>query len=280
MRVRSRHEEYRQILALRNSALPEFHAQQKQAAVSLGRLLRQVKARVVWDIGVGSGEIVAALAASNPGIRFLGFDESPAMLAVARRRVCKNKNVSLHVGEVPKYRPPGGRADLAFCVGHTAPHFGAHALCGWLSKLGSLRPSTLCVDFISNWDELLSRPASVDWRRYVSVREAAQVGFIGTIVDGSQVWRTLAAGRITPGRSRFPSGRVHAVAVRQIAEPTSRYLVVLRTAGYKYSHTFSYEAGWGRMQAMVFTTTTDRPLAQAGQTSSQSKHHVFRKCGE
>jgi precorrin-6B methylase 2 len=246
--------QYGRVLALRSDTLPEFERFQAQAAASLSRLVSQLDARVVWDVGVGSGEIVAAIAATNPDTRFVGFDESRDMFIRAKRRTSHLKNVSVRLGRLPEYRPPGERADLAFFVGHTAPHFGAQVLSLWLRRLRARRPLVLCVDFIKNWDSLLQHSVSVEWRRFTPGAPHAKISWLTTLVDGRNVWRVATAGSVVQGHSRFPIGPRKVSIVRQTADPTQRYVEELRSLGYVPTRSLSYESGYGPMRALVFVT--------------------------
>ena len=59
--------------------------------------------REIWDLGCGTGEHAAVLAARHPTARVHGLDSSPDMLAVARRR---EADVDWVLGDAGAFAPP------------------------------------------------------------------------------------------------------------------------------------------------------------------------------
>lgn len=68
-------------------------------------------ARVVADLGCGSGQLLARLADSVE--RIIGVDSSPRMLDLARQRLDDNPAASLRIGELEHLPLRDGEADLA-----------------------------------------------------------------------------------------------------------------------------------------------------------------------
>lgn len=69
-----------------------------------------VKPRVIWDLGCGTGEQAALLARRHAGAQVFGLDSSPDMLAAARRRA---EPVTWIQGDIKAFAPDQP-ADLIF----------------------------------------------------------------------------------------------------------------------------------------------------------------------
>jgi ubiquinone/menaquinone biosynthesis C-methylase UbiE len=68
----------------------------------------------ILDIGCGTGDYLAALAEEYPSLRCFGFDASPEMVAIARRR-CPQASVVVANAEVG-FPYCDGAIDLMFCI--------------------------------------------------------------------------------------------------------------------------------------------------------------------
>lgn len=96
----------------------------------------------VWlEPACGSGRYL--LAAARKGVRGVGIDLNPRMVAYARRGRTGGEPVAFHVGDMSDFRvAPRDRADLAFCLINSARHLlSDRAMVRHLRCVGdSLRP--------------------------------------------------------------------------------------------------------------------------------------------
>lgn len=59
----------------------------RELQTELAEATRGIEARSILELGTGTGETAAAVAAVHPGARLVGIDESEAMLETARQRL-------------------------------------------------------------------------------------------------------------------------------------------------------------------------------------------------
>ena len=95
------------------------HALRLQPAVLAA--LEPLPFSVLLDVGCGTGRLLEAVAAARPGLRLLGIDLSPEMLAVARERLggatrAAGVAVDLHVADAEHLPFADGTAEVVTCV--------------------------------------------------------------------------------------------------------------------------------------------------------------------
>lgn len=125
------------------------------------RLPRDLSPREIWDLGCGTGEHAALLAARHPQARVYGLDSSPEMLARARGQAA---GVDWVLGDIAGWSPPMA-PDLIF----------SNAALQWLDGHEALFPRLL-KSLVSGGVLACQIPQVDDagWRR--SLREVAAEG--------------------------------------------------------------------------------------------------------
>jgi ubiquinone/menaquinone biosynthesis C-methylase UbiE len=111
---------------------------------------------VVLDLGCGSGDVLVRFAESFPGASFVAVDGSPAMLALARKRVDRNPDLRSRVSFVDSVLPSSEipDRDYSLIMSHSLLHhlhqprvlWETLRQCGragtWVFVADLLRPST------------------------------------------------------------------------------------------------------------------------------------------
>jgi trans-aconitate 2-methyltransferase len=112
----------------------------------------------IWDLGCGTGEHAAVLAARHPAARVHGLDSSPDMLAVARRREAK---VDWVQADAARFTPPVA-PDLIF----------TNAALQWVPGHGALFPR---LAGLLNEEGVLACQMPQTWQTpwHVTLRETA-----------------------------------------------------------------------------------------------------------
>jgi tRNA (cmo5U34)-methyltransferase len=96
------HDRPAEYLALMRGALPLYdRLQEELVRATLGR-----EARVVLDLGTGTGETAARVLAAHPGARLVGVDASAQMVELATERL-SGLPVSLRLGRLEDPLPEG-----------------------------------------------------------------------------------------------------------------------------------------------------------------------------
>jgi trans-aconitate 2-methyltransferase len=136
-------------------------------------LLLQVPAELdpneVWDLGCGTGEHAAVLAARHPGARVRGLDSSPDMLAVASRREARVEWVLGDIAAFAPQTPP----DLIF----------TNAALQWLPDHAALFPR-LAMTLAEGGVLACQMPLSWRTEWHVALREvAADARWAGRLKD-------------------------------------------------------------------------------------------------
>jgi trans-aconitate 2-methyltransferase len=81
-----------------------YKAQRDRPALDLMvRIPRELSPRAIWDLGCGTGEHAAVLAARHPGAKVYGLDSSAEMLVSARTRTSP---VTWIEGDIAAFDPP------------------------------------------------------------------------------------------------------------------------------------------------------------------------------
>jgi trans-aconitate 2-methyltransferase len=122
------------------------------------RLPSDANPREIWDLGCGTGEQAALLAARHPGARVHGLDSSPQMLAAARRR---RSAVDWTAGDIAAFSPAVA-PDLIY----------TNAALQWLGDHETLFPrlvSLLAADGVF----ACQMPAAFDSDWHAALRETA-----------------------------------------------------------------------------------------------------------
>jgi SAM-dependent methyltransferase len=105
----------------------------------------------VLDLGCGTGHYCGALASA--GLRAIGIDLDPAMIAAAREKYPTAEFHALDMREVGVLRGP---FDGAYCIGNVLPHLAPADLGPFLRELGGmLAPGAPFVVQTVNFDRLL-----------------------------------------------------------------------------------------------------------------------------
>lgn len=154
--------------------------------------------RRIWDLGCGTGEHAAVLAARHPGAEVHGLDSSPDMLAAARRRPAR---VDWVRGDVADFAPDEA-PDLIFtnaALQWVADHETLFPrLAGLLAKEGVLAcqmPRTWATPWHVGLRELAAEP---EWAgRLAGVRSVGPVaepetyyGWLAPICGEVDIWST------------------------------------------------------------------------------------------
>lgn len=85
------------------STYERYKAQRDRPALDLLlQIPRDLEPAEIWDLGCGTGEQAAVLAARHPGARVHGLDSSESMLAVARKRTT---TVDWRLGDIAAFAP-------------------------------------------------------------------------------------------------------------------------------------------------------------------------------
>ncbi len=85
------------------STYQRYKAQRDRPALDLLlQIPRDLEPTEIWDLGCGTGEQAAVLAARHPGASVHGLDSSEAMLAVARKRPAA---VDWRLGDIAAFAP-------------------------------------------------------------------------------------------------------------------------------------------------------------------------------
>jgi trans-aconitate 2-methyltransferase len=86
------------------STYERYKAQRDRPALDLLlQIPRDLQPAEIWDLGCGTGEQAAVLAARHPNARVHGLDSSESMLAVARNRKAP---VDWRMGDIAAFAPP------------------------------------------------------------------------------------------------------------------------------------------------------------------------------
>ncbi len=165
-------------------------------------LLLQIPAdlepREIWDLGCGTGEHAAILAARHPQARVRGLDSSVDMLAEARKRPAEVEWIQADVADFAPDTPP----DLIFTNAalHWLPDHGAlfPRLVGGLAP-GGVFACQMPISYDSEWHRLLRETAADGpWaERLAEVRgvrpvSAAQdyYGWLAPLCEEVDIWST------------------------------------------------------------------------------------------
>jgi SAM-dependent methyltransferase len=149
----------------------------------------------VLDLGCGTGHYCGALAAA--GLRPVGIDLDPAMIAAARSRY---PDIAFRVLDMREVGVLGGPFDGAYCIGNVMPHLAPEDLGGFLRDVGALlAPDAPFVVQTVNFDRMgapyrfpdLDAGDGLVFRREYAGAEHGAVWFRTELRDGS---RRLFAG--------------------------------------------------------------------------------------
>lgn len=154
--------------------------------------------REIWDVGCGTGEHAALLAARHPAARVRGLDSSPDMLAAARRR---NAKVDWVEGDAARFAPDAP-ADLIFtnaALQWVPDHSRLFPrLTGFLAP-GGVFACQMPMTYETSWHEALRDTAAEPrWHgRLADVRGTPPVatpadyyGWLGPLCDSVDIWNT------------------------------------------------------------------------------------------
>ncbi|CAN5283913.1 methyltransferase domain-containing protein [soil metagenome] len=123
------------------------------------RIPSDLDAREIWDLGCGTGEHAAILAARHPGARVHGLDSSPEMLALARKRKAQVEWIE---GDVNAFNP-AVPADLIFsnaCLQWAAHHETLFPhLAGQLAP-GGVFACQMPISFDTDWHRIMREVAA------------------------------------------------------------------------------------------------------------------------
>lgn len=169
-----RHADYEQIAAVFDGNADRLNI---PADALLGRLLNHNPQARILDVGCGTGNYTAVQQAAFGTGRWLGFDPSPAMLAVAR-----GKTTALLTQAAAENSPfPADSFDYVV-TNFTFHHFADKtAVFNELSRIlkpdGALRMYNICPEKMTNWwvYQLFPEAVAIDEQRFWSVAQ---------IVDG------------------------------------------------------------------------------------------------
>ena len=163
-----RHADYDQIAAVFDGNADRLDI---PADVVLGRLLERNSDARILDVGCGTGNYTAVQQAVFSGGRWVGFDPSPEMLAVARGKT--KASLSCAVAEQMPY--PAHSFDY-IAANFTFHHFqDKTAVLNQLTRIrkpdGLLRIYNLCPEKMPNWwvYQLFPETVAIDEQRFWSV---------------------------------------------------------------------------------------------------------------
>lgn len=140
-------------------------------------LMVQIPARdfgLIWDLGCGTGEHAALLAARHPGARVHGLDSSPDMLAQARRRTAP---VDWVLAGIESWSPDTA-PDLVF----------SNAALQWLPDHGTLFPR-LAGALASGGVFACQMPMAFETEHHRILRETAEEGPWASVTRAARLIR-------------------------------------------------------------------------------------------
>ncbi len=247
---------YDDILTYRESALPGFGGRQVEALNALSRILRENSFEELWDLGCGSGELLAGLAVRNRERRFIGIDNSRDSLKVARLRAKELLNLTYRFGSLSAVSPT--RNDAVICTGNTAVHFGAHRIQQWLRQRGThgKLPRWIFLDFHHELDFLVNSPDTFRVEACgVDDDVSLSLSGLNTVRSGRFIVRQLVLVRCNLMNISGANARV--TSVRQYADPVCAYDQVLMEAGFSLAERLDYVHGYGQMEGRLWTRRND-----------------------
>jgi trans-aconitate 2-methyltransferase len=165
-------------------------------------LLLQIPAELdpgeIWDLGCGTGEHAALLAARHPLARVHGLDSSPDMLAAARRR---NARVDWVDGDVARFAPdaPPSLIFTNAALQWVPDHADLFPRLVALLAQGGVFACQMPMTFETSWHEALRATADEPrWRPALgSVRGTPPVaapadyyGWLEPLCDSVDIWNT------------------------------------------------------------------------------------------